>query len=541
MVEMPLLTPDRINRDADYWPDRTIISYLDDAVTAGPDRTAFIDSRTQLSYAEVDDQARCLASALIQRGIEKGDRVSVQLPNWVEFAVIRIALAKIGAVINPIPPIYRAADIEYMIELLEPAAFFIPDEFDGFDYVSMVCDDLNVGGEVFVVTGPDANPPDRETVTSYGELLEADPRGTFPGLDPTFDLAEVIFTSGTTGRPKGVMHTENTLIAPNIAYNDRARVDESSVHLMPSTLGHQTGFHFGVTAPIIAKATSVLMDTWVPERAVSLVEDHAITHVCGATPFLHDFLETDTFNEHDISSLDHFMSFGAPIPRPLLADANETLGDCAVYAGWGQTEDALVTLSRPDDPDEKIIETDGYPLDGMEIDVIDSDGDTFPDAVGRLLCRGPFLMVGFYDRPDLTERSMLDDWYITGDLATIDSDGYVSIEGREKDIIIRGGENIPVGRVEDLLHDHPAVDEAAVVAMPDDRLQERACAYVTVVPGETFTFKDMADYLDEQNLATQFYPEHLVIIEEFPRTPSGKIQKYELREEIAAKLGKSPP
>lgn len=540
MVEMPLLTADRINRDAAYWPDRTIVSYLEAAAAADPQRPAFIDSRDTLTFGDVDDQSSRVAAALIDHGIENGDRVSVQLPNWIEFPVIRIAVAKIGAVINPIPPIYRASDIAFMIELLEPTAFFIPTAFDGFDYAAMLDHDLGFDGAVYTVSETPGETADGHPGTPFATLLDHDPAGPFPGLDPTFDLAEVIFTSGTTGRPKGVMHTENTLISPNIAYNDRARVNSSSVHLMPSTLGHQTGFHFGVTAPIIARATSVLMDKWNPDRAIALVEEHGITHICGATPFLHDFLKSDTLNAHDVSSLDHFMSFGAPIPRPLLQTANATLDDCAVYAGWGQTEDALVTLSRPDDPSAKIIETDGLPLDGMEIDTMVPDDKSVSGEAGRLLCRGPFLMTGFYDQPTLTRERMHDDWYITGDLAVIDEDGYVSIEGREKDIIIRGGENIPVARIEDLLHDHPAVDEAAVVAMPDERLQERACAYVTVVPGKTFTFKDMADYLDEQQLAKQFYPEHLVLIREFPRTPSGKIQKYELREDIASKLGKSP-
>lgn len=539
MAEMHLLTEARIERDQDYWPDRTIVDYLEAAVDAVPDRTAFVDLRVEHTYAELDERSDAIAAGLAENGIGKGDRVSVQLPNWNEFVLVRLALAKLGAVINPIPPIYRASDLEYMVDLLDPSAFVIPDKYGGHDYVTMVRDTLAFDGAIYTVAADGTTAPQRDGTRPFAELADDPATTEFPGLDPTYDLSEVIFTSGTTGRPKGVMHTENTLMSATVAYNERAQVTTDAVPMMPSTLGHQTGFLYGATSPILAQATGVLLADWDPERAVELVEELSITHIAGATPFLHDFVGADNLDAHDTSALDHFLSYGAPIPRPLLTDANKQL-DCTVYGGWGQTEDALVTLSRPDDPDEKITNTDGYPLDNMEIQVVDEEGEQLPGGSGRLLCRGPFLMTGFYDRPERTSESMQGDWYVTGDLASIDDEGYVSITGREKDIIIRGGENVPVGQIEDILHEHEKVDEVAIVAMPDDRLQERGCAYVKPVEGETFTFKDMTDFLRERDIATQFFPEHLVLLQNFPRTPSGKIQKYNLREDIAESLGKDP-
>ncbi len=540
MVEMDLLSEERIERDRDDWPDRTTVDYLKDHVAKRPDKTAFIDPRSEYTFAELDKRSDRIAASLSTEGLGKADRVSVQLPNWNEFVLLRLALVKLGAVINPIPPSYRSSELKYILDLLESSGFVIPDEFDGFDYVSMARDELGFEGLIYTVAPDGGRAPEREGITPFADLMDdyVDTEGIdFPGLDPTYDLATVIFTSGTTGRPKGVMHTENTLNSSATTYVKRAQYERDSVTLMPSTLGHLMGYLFGISPPIISGATGVLMVNWVPENAVEMVDDLGLTHIGGATPFLHDFLKAENLDDNNTSSLDHFLCGGAPIPRPLLEDANEAL-DCSVYAGWGQTEDALVTMSRPSDPDEKIVGTDGCPMDNMEVKIIGSEDMEFPGDSGRILCRGPSLMTGFYGGG--TEDSMLDDWYITGDVAEIDEDGYVSLTSREKDIIIRGGENIPVGKVEDVLHEHPKIDEVAIVAMPDDRLQERPCAYVKVVEGETFTIRDMTDYLDDRGVAQPFYPENIVPVQEFPRTPSGKIQKFHLREDIAHRFGRKP-
>ena len=259
----------------------------------------------------------------------------------------------------------------------------------------------------------------------------------------------------------------------------------------------------------------------------------------GATPFLSDLTYAPNISQHDISSLRVFVCGGASIPRKLVVDAKETLG-CAISAGWGQTENALVTLNDLDDPEEKVYGTDGSILEGMEVLVVDDNGSPLPpDQEGDLYARGPADFGGYFKRRQLTEENFTPEgWFKTGDRAIMDKDSYISISGRSKDIIIRGGENIPVVEVENLLHKHPKIMNAAIVAMPDERMQEKGCAYVILKEGETLTFQEMIDFLTEQKMAKQYYPERLEIIGEFPMTPSGKVQKYVLRDMITDKIKK---
>jgi non-ribosomal peptide synthetase component E (peptide arylation enzyme) len=232
---------------------------------------------------------------------------------------------------------------------------------------------------------------------------------------------------------------------------------------------------------------------------------------------------------------------GAPIPRAMVRGAKERLPHLVVVGGWGQTEEGLVTIGIPGDPEDKLIETDGYPWPGMEIRVVDALGhELAPGEEGALQVRGPFLFVGYAERLDLTRAQMVaaqdgrGDWFDTGDLAYIDADGYLRISGRTKDVIIRGGENIPVAYIENVLYEHPSIDSVAVVAVPDPRLQERACACVVLKPGATeLTFADMQTFLAEKGVAKQYWPEKLVVLDEFPKTPSGKVQKFHLRAQVA--------
>jgi cyclohexanecarboxylate-CoA ligase len=272
---------------------------------------------------------------------------------------------------------------------------------------------------------------------------------------------------------------------------------------------------------------------------VELIEAEGVTVSMGATPFLSDLTYAPTLAQHNLDSLRIFLSAGAAIPRQLVMDARTRL-KCAISAGWGMSENALVTVNRVDDAPEKVFGTDGCCLAGMEVKVVDEHGEALPvGQEGDLLCRGPQHFAGYYQRPRVTADSFVGDgWFNTGDRAVLDQDGYISISGRSKDIIIRGGENIPVVEVENLLHKHPKVLNAAIVAMPDARLQEKACAYVIPQPGETFTFGEMIAYLLDQQLAKQYLPERLEFVGEFPMTPSGKIQKYVLRQQIMGQMSK---
>ncbi|MCX7142357.1 MAG: AMP-binding protein, partial [Proteobacteria bacterium] len=261
----------------------------------------------------------------------------------------------------------------------------------------------------------------------------------------------------------------------------------------------------------------------------ALIETEGVSYSMGSTPFLADLADAPALKRHDISSLRTFVSSGAPIPRVLVERAVERLR-CAVISAWGMSETGSVTTTRPDDSPEKIFGTDGVALPGMEVRVVDEGGSPRPvNTEGSLQCRGIGNFVGYFRRPDASAGDA-DGWFDTGDLATMDADGYIRITGRSKDIIIRGGENIPVVEIEELIYRHPAVQSAAIVAMPDARLGERACLFVVLQPGAALTFDEMVAHLERNNVAKHYFPERLELMPELPRTASGKIQKYVLRE-----------
>jgi cyclohexanecarboxylate-CoA ligase len=374
-----------------------------------------------------------------------------------------------------------------------------------------------------------------DILTRLGQDISEDElerRRTKAGPD---DLATIIYTSGTTGEPKGVMHTHNTLMAANAPLPERLGVGPDSVIHMASTFAHLTGFLYGVRLPVqVGGAMAVYQDVWDAARFVELIAEHGITYTSAATPFLHDLLSAPNLAEHDVSSLVRFCCMGAPIPRAKVREAKEKLPDLAVLGGWGQSEDALVTLGIPGDPEEKIVERDGYPWPGMRIRVVDHDRRELPAGEeGRLQVAGPFLFVGYFRRLEMTRESFDGEWFDTGDVAVIDADGYLSITGRSKDVIIRGGENLPVAYIENVLYEDPRIHAVALIGIPDPRLQERACAVVVPAVGTEVTLEGIGEFLEAKGVTRHYWPERLELVDELPRTPSGKIQKYALRERFA--------
>jgi cyclohexanecarboxylate-CoA ligase len=528
-----ILTPELTDEHtrAGYWLNRTITDYLDEAAAATPDKVAFVDARRRITYGELRRQVDRCALGLLELGVTPGDVVSFQLPNWIEWVVVHFAATRIGAVSNPLIPIYREREVGFMVGLARSKVVVVPREFRGFDYPAMIDKlrpDWPALEHVLVVDGPSwtefvATPWEERRDPAELAALRPDPD----------DVTLLIFTSGTTGEPKGVMHTHNTVVAANHPLPERLGITADSVIHMASTLAHLTGFLYGARLPVQVGATGVLQDVWDPARFVHLVEEYAITYTSAATPFLHDLLAVPDLDAHDLSSLSRFCCMGAPIPRALVREARTKLPGLVVLGGWGQTENGLVTLGIPGDPDDKIIGTDGYPWPGMRVRVVDDTSAELPAGrEGRLQVTGPFLFVGYAERPDLTRASFDGEWFRTGDLASIDAEGYLKLSGRTKDIIIRGGENIPVAYVENVLYEHPHVEAVAVVGVSDPRLQERACACVVVTPGAQLTFADMQRFLAGKGVAKQYWPERLEVLPDLPRTASGKIQKYRLRERV---------
>lgn len=529
-----IVTPELVDRhtSASYWVNRTITDYLDEHAAATPDKIAFVDARREISYAELRRQVDRCALGLLELGVQPGDVVSFQLPNWIEWIVVHFAASRIDAISNPLIPIYREREVGFMVGLARSKVVVVPRSFRGFDYPAMykavrpglpALEHVLVVGESFdeFMATPWEQRRDPATLAS----LRPDPN----------DVTLLIFTSGTTGEPKGVMHTHNTLVAANNPLPERLGITPDSVIHMVSTLAHLTGFLYGARLPVQNGASCVLQEVWDPEEFVTLVEQHRITYTSAATPFLHDLVNAPNLAAHDMSSLVRFCCMGAPIPRAIVRQARERLPGLVVVGGWGQSENALVTLGIPGDPDEKLIDTDGYPWPGMRIRVVDFGGAPVPPGTeGRLQVTGPFLFVGYAERLEMTRAQFDGEWFDTGDLAIIDAEGYLRISGRTKDVIIRGGENIPVVYVENALYENPKIATVAVVATPDPRLQERACACVVLRPGAgEFTFDEMREFLKAKGVAKQYWPERLEIMPEFPKTASGKIQKFQLRRQVA--------
>ncbi len=533
------LSEERIRRavEAGFWRNERFEVYLDRWATTRPAKTAMVDGIGRTTWAELARTVERVAHGLAAHGVERGGVISCQLPNWSEFIVVLLAAARLGAVVNPIPPIYRASELRFMLNRLESRVVMIPGTFRGFDHVAMLAalrPEIPTVEHVFVARGtPGAGMLPFTTLTDTAWEARAGRRG-LPGSDPN-EVNEVIFTSGTTGEPKGVMHTPNTVLANIHPVIERLRFSERDAILMSSTFAHQTGYLYGYCLMLILGATGVWLDVWNAAEAARLIETERVTFTMGATPFLQDLTYVPA--RHDLSSLRLFISAGAPIPRPLVRDARARLG-CAISPGWGMTENGLVTCTGVEDPEAKVFTTDGYPLPGMELRIVDGDGRALPPGTeGDLLVRGSSQFVGYFRRPEFTHESYTPEgWFRTGDRGALDRDGYLSITGRSKDLIIRGGENIPVVEVENVLFAHPKIASVAIVGMPDPRLGERACAFVVPKPGESPTLAELVHFLEGKQLARQKFPERVEIVSEFPMTPSGKVQKFRLRQLIAEKL-----
>ena len=517
-----------------YWPDRSL---RDSVLVADQAKTALIDDRKQLTYGELTDQAEALAFGLLAIGVRPRDVVQVQLPNWVEFIVATLALERIGAVINPVAPIFRHHEVTIMNGLAKPKVIICAREFRSFDYATMhveIREELAFVEEIVVVGKPI---PDTR---SWDEVLELGRSTSLctealdlltPGPD---DVIEVIFTSGTTGQPKGVLHTTNTLAAGLSGILPNLHHGSGEVVHMASTFGHQTGFLFGARLPLVVGGTGIYQDIWDPGAFVGLIAEHGITASAGAAPFLADLLAVPGLDEADLSTFTTFGCFGSAIPHSLLEEAGQRL-PCAVMPGWGMSEISLMTTTAESDSLDKRALTDGAPIEGNEIRVVSDDGKPLDAGIeGDLQARGVLEFVGYLQGRDFSEGFYTDDgWFDTGDRAVIDADGYVRITGRSKDLIIRGGENVPAKEIEDILLRHPSVAAVAVVAMPHERLGEVGCAFVVAAAGDDApTLSDLTDLLEKQKVTRQFWPEAMRVVEEFPMTASGKVQKYMLRSSL---------
>lgn len=521
-----------------HWSNEQWSAFFDESVRFHPDKTAIVSfnsaqQRTErFTYADLNVVVERLVLAIDCWGLSPGSMVSIQLPGWWQFIAVMLACARRGIAVNPVMPTARQQDLRHALRLTGSRVLFVPKVFRNIRYQELVDDisgDLPDLEHVVMVDGIGLDSFHGLPELAATRSVVAD----FSGHDSN-SVAEVMFTSGTTGEPKGVMHTWNTLIASTRGFAERLELNSRDVIFMGSPLAHQTGFLWGAVLPVFLGATVVLLDVWSPETAVGLIAQEKATFSVAAPTFLTDILAVHEKGNAKVSSLRTFLLAGAPVPRVLVEQAAEKLG-VRIASAWGMTEVALPTITRPADSVDKVAGSDGAPLDGTEIRIVGSNGDLLrAGQEGRLEARGAFNFIGYLKRPELYATDS-EGWFDTGDLAFIDADGYVRITGRTKDIVIRGGENVPVVEVENALYRHPAIADVAVIAIPDARLGERACACVTLNEGFALGFEEMVAFLAKAGLTKTYFPERLEVVAEMPRTGSGKIQKYQLR----SRFGKS--
>jgi len=528
-------------REAGYWLDKTVDQLLNEAITRTPDKISIIADRAdreqafRLTYRELGNLVDRGASSLSRLGVGPRDVVTVQLPNWWEFVVTALACSKIGAVFNPVMPILRERELLYALNFCESKVFIVPKVYRGFDYAAMaegMRGELHHLQHLIVVDGEGDSSFER-AILSAGPGGE---RSLAPALGPD-DMAVVMFTSGTTGEPKGVIHTSNSLVGCTKALTQRFGLHDNEVLLVASPVAHMTGYAAVVLLSIYLGGTMVLQDVWEPKHGVSLMVREGVTYTAASTPFLNDICEVVAAGAPRPASLRSFLCAGATIPPVLIERAAREVGIHACSL-WGMTESLASTLTEPSRAPEKSPTTDGRPLEGMEVRIVDFGGKPVPTGQsGRLLVRGCQMFAGYYKRPEL-ETFDAQGWFDSGDLAYMDDEGYIRISGRVKDVLIRGGENVPVVEIENLLYKHPTVAAVAVVGYPDARLGERGCAFIVPKAGSTIDLAAMQAYLAECKMAKQFWPERVELVADLPRTASGKIQKFKLKE-VAEAFGDS--
>jgi cyclohexanecarboxylate-CoA ligase len=539
MISIPL-DPDAYRKHG-WWRDRLVVDDLADAAATRPNDTAMVTYSAdggwteRLTFAQLAEAVDSIAVGLLELGIAPGDRVCYQIPNWWYFTAVHLACCRIGAVSCPLVPILRRRELTYMLRALRARVFIVPTTYRRFDHASLaqvLRETIDSLEYVFDIDGPsDGNGSFQRQFLgrSSAAVTSALAQRPKPLAD---DVASIQFTSGTTGEPKGVLHTHNTLFASTRLLPRALNLTAADVVVMPSPLAHASGFLYGVLMPITWGQKVVYQDIWDANRFLEIIDAEGGTYTMGSPPFVLDTIRACKELGRDAGSLRIFSCSGAPIPRYLAKLTPEVLG-ASLANNWGLTETGAAT-AMPHDSLGRSVDSDGAISPAMEVRIIDSAGQELPHGEsGRLLIRGASKFVGYFERPDLTDAVVDGEgWLDTGDIASVDDDNYLSVTGRAKDLVIRGGENIPVVEVEAALYQHPDVGEVAIIGIPDARLGERACAVVVAAKGRVPTFEALLEHLERRGFAKQYWPERLELVDALPRTAAGKVRKFVLQQQF---------
>ncbi len=519
----------RLLVDSQAWQNRTMAQAAADLVARAPDHIVAVEGQQEFAASAIFGEARRLASALQAKGLKRGDRISYQLPNWHEAMVIDLAATMAGLVVNPLVAIYREAEVGFMLSDLESRMIFVPARFRNHDYRAMmrgVRTGLDHHVDVIVLRG------EAEEFIAYAELLASGNDDFDPApVDPD-DIKLVLYTSGTTGRAKAALHSHNTVGAIAEQFRRHMAIGSQDVSLVASPVTHITGAILAFQLPWVAGAKAVLMDVWDGDRAVELIRGHAVTLANGAAPFIVDLLAAAARVADRLPSLRVFVAGGSAIPEALGRSVYDNFENCVMFRAYGATEVPTATVGVLDRAyREANITTDGRPV-FTELKIVDPETGrkARPGEVGEILMRGPQMLLG-YLRPDDNAGAFDEEGFFrSGDLGRFVRDDWIEITGRSKDIIIRAGENISPQEIEEALLDCEKIAQIAIVAKPNPRTGEAACAFV-VPRGELVpTLDEMAALLARKGFAKQKTPEHLVVVASLPMTPAGKVKKHVLRE-----------
>lgn len=524
-----------------YWQSASFYGLATAQAAATPDAPFLVDASTELTYAEFADRTLRLAAGLHRAGLRRGERIAVQLPNWVEFPLVAAAASRIGAILVPIMPIYRGDEVRYVIEHSGAVLAVTCGEFRGFDHAGMFAGlrgGLPALRDVFVArAGGGATGPALEDLVVDGDAADLEAE-IGPDSSPD-DGFLIVYTSGTTSRPKGCFHTFNTIRSSAAAIAKSLEYTAADVQFGPSPITHSTGLVTSVLLPLLAGAKSYLMEAWDPAEGLRIIEEHGCTAAVTATPFLQMLMGAYDPAKHDASSLRLWVCAGSPIPGSVVERSRELFAGCQTLSLYGRSENFLTTMCTVHDAPERSAGSDGSALDGAQVHVVDAAGNEVARGdEGDIAYRGPSHMIEYFRNDEETAALFTPDGFSrSGDLGRMDADGFVRVTGRLKDIVIRGGMNISARELEEHLLTHPAIATVAVVGMPDERLGEKVCVYVVPADAEAnLTLEDVTAFLREHDVATQKLPERLEITTALPMTATGKVQKHLLRADIAAKV-----
>jgi acyl-CoA synthetase (AMP-forming)/AMP-acid ligase II len=514
------------------WSDQTVGTLARMRAAHDPDRVIYLGEPSDHTYASLLADGEALARALLDLGPVPGDCIAFQIPNWVEAAVINLAAGLAGLVVSPIVPIYRDAEAGWMLRDSRARVFFVAETFRNYDFAAMTdrlrpgLPDLAHVVHVRPTTRPDG-------LAALIETGRVSPRA-LPTVDP--DAVKLrLYTSGTTGAPKAVLHSHNTLNRVAVVSAEQANAGMDDVTLMPSPVTHISGYSGALERPFVIGARVVLMERWDAAHAVDLIDRHGVTSTVAATPFLKELCDQARLAGRTLPTFRRFACGGAAVPADLVLAANRALAHPCAARVYGSSEVPLVTQAfDPVTHGEEAARTDGLLVDYDVLIVDDAGTPCPPGSEGEILARGPSMFLGYAD-PDQTAQALTPDGFFrTGDLGTLSASGAICITGRKKDLIIRGGENISAKEIEDVLLRHPAIADAAVVAMPHERLGEGVCAFLVARDTMLPDAEAIVAFVLGQGLSRQKCPERVEWIDTLPQTASGKVRKDVLRDRARA-------